>query len=172
MSNAAMSLTDTAIRTAKAGPKPYKLYDGRGLYLIVTPNGHKWWRLRYTFADKEKLLSLGVYPAVSLKQAHSKRDAAHAHIAAGVDPSVQRQAEKAAGRERDAHSLEVIAREWHALKSQEWSPSYAKNVLRRLEGDVFPWLGAKPISALTGLEILAMARRVEQRCPRGSPPGH
>lgn len=163
MSSAAMSLTDTAIRTAKPGPKPYKLYDGRGLYLIVTPNGHKWWRLRYTFADKEKLLSLGVYPAVTLKDARALRDKAHAHIAAGVDPSVQRQAEKAAGRERDANSLEVIAREWHALKSKEWSPLYAKNVLRRLEGNVFPWLGAKPISTLMAPEILAMARRVEKR---------
>lgn len=158
-----MPLTDTAIRTAKPGHKPYKLYDGRGLFLIVTPNGHKWWRLRYTFAGKEKLLSLGVYPAVSLKQAHAKRDEAFTYIAAEVDPSLQRQANKAAGRERESNSFEVVAREWHALRSKEWTPLYAKNVLRRLEGDVFPWLGAKPISTLTAPEILSMARRVAKR---------
>ncbi|MGH8544196.1 MAG: tyrosine-type recombinase/integrase [Gammaproteobacteria bacterium] len=154
-----MPLTDTAIRNAKPGEKPVKLFDGGGLYLLVNPNGSRWWRFDYRFAGKRRTLSMGVYPAVGLKQARDKRDAARKQLAAGIDPGLARKAERSA----DADSFEPVAREWHAKRAPGWAPGHAEKVLGRLERDVFPWLGSRPVSEVKAPELLAVLRRIETR---------
>lgn len=158
-----MPLTDTAVRNAKPGEKALRLFDERGLYLEVSPAGGKWWRLKYRFGGKEKRLSLGVYPAVSLKAARERRDEARRLLADGVDPSENRKATKAAGQERASNSFEAVAREWIASYLAGKSGSHRDKVIRRLERDVFPWLGGRPVAELTPPEILAAMRRIETR---------
>ncbi len=108
-----MSLTAIAIQNAKIIDKAVRLFDGGGLYLELTPTGGKWWRLKYRFDGKEKRLSLGVYPEVSLRLARARRDDARKLLAEGIDPSENRKAQKSARADRAANSLEVVAREWH-----------------------------------------------------------
>jgi integrase len=158
-----MPLTDTAIRNAKPGAKPAKMFDERGLFLIVTPTGGKWWRLRYTFGGKEKLLSLGVYPDVGLKDARARRDDARKLIADGIDPSENRKAQKSANTERAANSFEVVAREWYAKYAPGWAEHHGSRIIRRLERDIFPWIGGRPIADLTAPELLAAVQRIEKR---------
>ena len=158
-----MPLTDTKIRTAKPADKPQRLFDGRGLYLEVSPNGGKWWRLKYRYGGKEKRLSLGVYPDVTLKDARQRRDEARKLLANGVDPSELRKAEKATSRENGANSFEVIAREWFDKHSANWMASHADRIIRRLERDIFPWLGGTPIADITAPKLLDVVRRIEQR---------
>lgn len=158
-----MPLTDTAIRNAKPAAKPVRLFDAGGLYLEVAPSGGKWWRLKYRVDGKEKRLSLGVYPDVSLKAARERRDEARALLAAGVDPGAQRKAQKLAGAERAANSFEAIAREWYAKHAPTWAPGHGEKIIRRLERDVFPWLGARPVAELSAPELLAVLRRIEAR---------
>ena len=158
-----MPLSDTAIRNAKPGTKPVKLADGGGMYLLLNPNGSKWWRLKYRVGGKEKLLSLGTYPETGLKEARAKRDDARRLLAAGVDPGIHRKATKAAGIERAVNSFEAIAREWHSKQAGSWSESNARIILRRLEADAFPWIGSRPVSELTAGEILSCLRRIENR---------
>lgn len=158
-----MPITDTAIRRAKPRAKPYKMFDTGGLFLLVAPNGGKWWRFKYRFANKEKLLSLGVYPAVSLKDARDRRDEERKKLANMVDPSVNRQAVKAAWENNQANSFEIVAREWIGKKSTIWSESNTKKTTRRLEVDVFPWLGQRPIADITPPELLSVLRRTENR---------
>lgn len=158
-----MPLTDTAIRSAKPGDKPRKLPDGGGLYLLLNPNGSRWWRLDYRHGGKRKTLSMGVYPDTGLKDAREKRDAARKLLAAGIDPGQQRKATKAAGAERAANSYEVIAREWHAKQSATWVELHASRIMLRMENDVFPWMGARPIAEVTAPELLAMLNRIVDR---------
>jgi integrase len=162
-----MALTDTAIRNAKATEnKARKLFDERGLYLLVTPDGGKWWRFKYRFGGKEKLLSLGVYPDVGLKQAREKRDDARKLVAAGVDPSAERRAAKAArisAAQREHDSFEAVAREWFEKFSPNWVPEHAETVIHRLEADVFPWIGSRPVAEITAVELLELLRRIEAR---------
>src|SRR5438552_12768537 len=107
-----MALSDTAIRQVKSGPKLRKLFDGGGLYFLVTPAGGKWWRLKYRFGGKERLLALGTYPEVGLRQARERRDQARKQIAASVDPAVERKAAKAALVRSEAGTFEAVGREW------------------------------------------------------------
>jgi integrase len=158
-----MPLSDTAIRNAKPTDKAQKLSDGGGLYLLLNPNGSRWWRLKYRHSGKEKLLSLGVYPDTGLKDAREKRDDARKLLAAGVDPGVKRKAEKAAGEERAANSFEVVAREWHTKQSTAWVELHASRIMLRLENDVFPWLGNRPIADITAKELLATVNRIVDR---------
>lgn len=158
-----MPLTDTAIRNAKPGVKPAKMFDERGLFLIVTPAGGKWWRFRYKLDGKEKLLSLGVYPDVGLKDARERRDAARKLVADGIDPGENRKAIKAAKTERAANSFEVVAREWFAKYEPTWAKDHANRTIRRLERDVFPWLGGKPVAEIKAPELLTIVRRIEKR---------
>jgi len=153
-------LTDKAIRNAKPAAKPYKMADGSGMYLLVNPNGGKWWRLKYRFSGKENSLSLGTYPDTSLKQARERRDAARKQIEAGIDPSAHRKIEKA---KRGSDTFEGIAREWLEKFSGSWAESHAETVERRLERDVFPWLGNRPAGEITAPELLAVLRRIEAR---------
>ncbi len=158
-----MPLSDTGIRRTKPGSKPLKLTDGGGLYLLLRPDGARWWRWDYRrpITGKRNTLSLGTYPDVSLADARSRRDAARKLLASGVDPGEHRKAEKAAGSERAANSFEVIAREW--LGKRTWVDAYKTKVTAWLENDVFPWLGGKPVASLTAPDFLAVARRVEER---------
>lgn len=147
-----MPLTDTAIKNAKPGinpagestTKPYKMGDSGGLYLEVSPAGGKWWRFKYRFGGKEKLLSLGTYPDTSLKAAREKRDEARRQLATGIDPGAQRKATKTA----QADTFEAIYREWLDKFSPRWAPNHKANLIRRVEKDILPWLGARPIVEL------------------------
>lgn len=154
-----MPLTDTTIRNTKPGHKAKALFDSGGLYLLVNPSGGKWWRFKYRYGGKGKLLSLGTYPAVKLKDARIKRDDARQQIAAGVDPGAVRRATKAS----QANSFEAIGREWFAKFSPTFDPVHADKVIRRLERDVFPWIGARPIHAINAPELLAVLRHIESR---------
>ncbi|MEW8156478.1 MAG: integrase arm-type DNA-binding domain-containing protein [Candidatus Thiodiazotropha endolucinida] len=156
-----MALTDTAVRNAKPKEKARKLFDGGGLFLLVKSNGARYWRLKYRFHGVEKLLALGVYPDVSLKSARDKRDDARKLIAAGIDPSEARKAEKAA-RASD-NSFEAVAREWWNERAPNWSESHASRIMLRLENDVFPWIGSKPIGDLNPPDLLTVLRRVKDR---------
>jgi integrase len=158
-----MPLTDTAVRTAKPIDKPIKMFDERGLFLIVTPAGGKWWRLRYKFDGKEKLLSLGTYPDTSLKDARERRDEARKLLANDIDPGENRKVQKAARVERAENSFEVIAREWFAKYRDTWAPSHSDKIITRLENDVFPWIGGKPVAEITAPVVLDVLRRIEGR---------
>lgn len=158
-----MALKDVQIRNAKPREKQYKLFDERGLFLIITPKGKKWWRFRYSFDGKEKLLSFGTYPDVSLEKAREHRETARKLVADKVDPGEQRKAQKATKQERLANSFEVVAREWYAKYSPTWVESHGERIIRRLERDIFPWLGEKPIADITPPDLLAVVRRIEAR---------
>lgn len=158
-----MPLTDTAIKHAKPGNKTRKLYDSRGLYLEISPKGGTWWRFKYRFGGKEKRLSMGIYPDVSLKDARDRRDDARKLVANSVDPTEHRKAEKATIAEQSTNSFEVIAREWFAKYSTTWVPSHADRIIRRLERDIFPWIGDKPVATLTPPQLLGTIRRIEER---------
>ncbi|MDR3404768.1 MAG: integrase arm-type DNA-binding domain-containing protein [Chthoniobacter sp.] len=158
-----MPLTDVAIRRAAPRSRPYKLFDSNGLFILVNPSGGKWWRLKYRFAGKEKLISLGTYPEVALADARKRRDAERKKLADKIDPAIMRKAAKASWMENQANSFEVVAREWIERKSACWAESNTRKTTRRLEVDVFPWLGRKPISEITPPELLAALRRTEAR---------
>jgi integrase len=157
-----MALTDTAIRNAKASDRAFKLYDEKGLFLQVTPNGGKWWRFKYRFNNKEKLLSFGTYPEIKLSVARSRRDEARELIANEVDPSDTRKAKKQLKDGVLANSFELIAREWLATKMKSKSDGYQKNVLRRFELYMFDWIGKKAIIEITAPELLDVIRRIEK----------
>ena len=158
-----MPLTEIAVRNAKARAKPARLFDAGGLYLEIAPSGGKWWRFKYRFAEKEKRLSLGVYPEVSLKAARAKRDEARRLLGDGIDPSEHRQQNKSALTAKAANSFEAIAREWFAKFSENWVDTHSSKIIRRLERDLFPWLGARSINSITAPELLSALRRIESR---------
>jgi integrase len=158
-----MPLTDTAIRNTKPGAKPTKLSDGGGLYLLLNPNGSRWWRLDYRFMGKRKTLSMGVYPDVGLKDARTRRDDARKLLAADVDPGENRKAVKASKMEQSTNSLEVVTREWYAKYAKTWNEDHGDRIIRRFERDIFPWLGNKAISEITPPELLATVRKIEER---------
>ena len=158
-----MPLTDTTIRNAKPGAKSIKLFDERGLYLEITPPGGKLWRLKYSFGGKEERLSFGTYPEVSLKTARDKRDDARRMLADGIDPSEARKAAKARALQMAEDSFEAIAMEWAKRHLAARSESHRTRVIRRLEREVFPFLGKKPIASITAPDILAVLRKIETR---------
>lgn len=158
-----MPLTNTAIHNAKSGAKPKKMFDGGGLYLEVAPSGGKWWRLKFRYGGKEKRLSLGVYPEVSLKDARGKRDEARKLLANDIDPSEHRHAKKASNEERAANSFEAVAREWFTKWTPNKSANHAARTIRRLERDIFPWIGGQPISDISPQKLLGVVRRIEER---------
>ena len=158
-----MALTDVKVRTAKSQEKAYKLSDEKGLFLYIMQSGSKYWRLKYRYLGKEKLLALGVYPDVSLALARERRDEARKLLASDIDPSEHRKVMKTASSARAANSFELVAREWFAKHSSNWVASHSDKIIRRLERDVFPWLGAKPIAEITASDLLAIIRRIESR---------
>lgn len=159
-----MKLTDAKVKAAKPREKAYRIPDGKGLFLQVNPNGSKWWRFRYTFDGKQNLLSLGVYPERTLKEAREDHFELRRQLAAGINPGEVRKAAKTAGESSSAESFEVIAREWHSsVFFKDVTAGHAKTTLRRLERDAFPWIGTRPIGEITPPELLAVLRRVESR---------
>ncbi len=155
-------LSEVKIRTAKPRKNPYKLFDGGGLFLLVTPSGGKLWHFKYRFDKKEKKLALGTYPEISLADARLRRDEARRQVAHGIDPGALRKAQKQAETE-ETETFEVIAREWHAKFTPSWSPGHAATIMSRLERDIFPWIGKRPIAQTKAPELLAVLRRVESR---------
>lgn len=153
------ALTESHIRAAKPTEKAYKLFDERGLFMLVTPAGGRLWRFRYRHAGVEKLLAMGPYPDVSLKRARERREEARRLVADGVDPSAQRRADKAA----TATTFEAVAREWLTREEKRLSASTLNRELTQLETYIFPQLGARPIAKITPQEILAPLRRIEAR---------
>lgn len=157
-----MPLTDTAIRKAKPEGKPKKLSDGGGLYLLLRPDGARYWRLDYRrpVTKSRNTLSLGVYPEISLADARGRRDDARKLLANGMDPGRHRKAEKSAGLERAANSFEVVAREWLAVREHEWTKRQFEKERARLEKHVFPWIGARAIAELSVSDIRPLIERV------------
>lgn len=172
-----MPLTDRKIQNLKPGGK-LRHFDGGGLYLEVAPSGGKWWRFKYRFDGKEKRISLGVYPDVPLaghkdlasKQwidgARDRRDAMRKLLAAGIDPGEKRKADKKEELGKRANSFEAVAREWYGKQTHVWSEKHAADVLRRLEANLFPQIGAKPIADLTAPELLSAVQLIEGRGAR------
>jgi len=158
-----MALTDTMIRNAKPSGKRQRMFDGGGLYLELAPAGGKWWRLKYRFGGKEKRLSLGVYPEVSLKEARQRREDARSLLARDIDPSAERQARKSAQASADTGTFEIVAREWYAKQLPTWTAKHADTVIRRLELNIFPWLGNVPVGEISAPQLLEALRRVEER---------
>ncbi|HDR9100771.1 TPA: tyrosine-type recombinase/integrase [Burkholderia vietnamiensis] len=158
-----MPLTDVAVRAAKPREKSYKLADGQGMYLEIMPNGSKYWRLKYRIDGKEKRMALGVYPAVTLLAARKARDEIKDQLRAGLDPSHEKKRVKAQRSLDRVNSFEPIAREWHEQRKQSWSEGHAVRIMKLLERELFPGLGARPIADVSAPELLAVIRKIESR---------
>ncbi|MEZ4330418.1 MAG: integrase arm-type DNA-binding domain-containing protein [Myxococcota bacterium] len=154
-----MPLTDKAIKALKPGPKPRKVFDEKGLYLLVSQDGARYWRMKYRVAGREKTYAIGVYPEIGLAAARRRRDEARLLIAEGGDPSAVKQAAKVA----QAETFEGVAREWLAKESGGWAPAHAKKVKQRFERDLFPRIGSRPVNQLQAPEILEAVRRIASR---------
>ncbi|MEJ2031652.1 MAG: tyrosine-type recombinase/integrase [Deltaproteobacteria bacterium] len=151
-------LTDTQIRNAKPQAKDYKLFDGGGLFLLVTPTWGKLWRLKYRFGGREKLLSFGAYPQISLSAARQKREEAKGQVANGIDPGEAKKEEAMA-----TETFEELAREWLTKQETAWTPRHKETVQARLETYVYPHLGARPVAEITAPELLGVLRKIEAK---------
>lgn len=158
-----MALTAAQVLQAKPTEKTQKLFDGGGMFLEVTPSGGKRWRLKYRFGGKENLLSLGIYPKTSLKAARQHGVDAHKLLEKGIDPSQARKAEKISIKVAAANTFEHLALEWHTAKKSGWSTSHTDTCLARMKRDLFPWLGARPLTELKPPEIMVVLKKVEGR---------
>lgn len=158
-----MKLNARQVDTAKPKDKPYKLADGGGLYLLVNPNGSRYWRLKYRIAGREKLLAIGVYPDVSLAMARAKRDEAKRGIAGGIDPNEAKKEEKHVRESFSKNTFREIALEWHASKIKKWSAGYASDIMEAFNNDIFPYIGSMQISDVKPLILLKVLRRIEER---------
>jgi integrase len=173
MAKLIVPLSDMKIEKTKPIEKEVKLFDGGGLFLLISQQKYstdgkplpasKLWRFKYRFNGKEKKLSFGAYPAVTLADARHRREDARKLLANGVDPGETKKAQKASQGEQDADTFEVIAREWHSNFAHTWVASHALHKLERLEKNVFPWIGKKPIKDVTAPDVLAVLRRMESR---------
>ena len=158
-----MKLSDVTLRRVKATDKPQKFADGGGLYLYVAPTGGKLWRMDYRFEGKRKTLSFGAYPAVGLKDARARREEAKGQIAAGIDPGAHKKAAKEAARADTDSTFEIVAREWFNRQKDGWAESHAGKIMARLERDIFPVLGGRPVWDITAPMLLEALRRIESR---------
>lgn len=158
-----MALNELMVKGARPRAKAYKIADGKGLFLLVKQNGGKYWRFRYDFGGKEKALAFGVYPEVGLKEARDKRDKARQKIREGVDPGVAKRLEKLSRFISLDDTFEPIGREWIEQRKEQWSGSHAQNIQHRLEADLFPKIGTRPIREITSMELLAVLRSIEAR---------
>lgn len=158
-----MKLTDIACKSAKPAEKNKKLADGGGLYLLVKPNGKKYWRLKYSHLGKEKTLAIGVYPLVTLAEAREARDAAKKLLMQGIDPTNAKKQEKRLAVRNAQNTFKATALEWYDTKKPEWSESHAKNVLHRLETDIFPHIANWPIKDIKAPDLLDVLRKIEKR---------
>lgn len=151
------------IRRAKPEVKAYTLGDGQGLSLLIEPNGSKSWRFRYRFAGKPKMISLGVYPTITLADARSRRDDARKLVAEGKNPSEVRKEQKIALQTESESAFEKIAIEWHQMKSAKWSEGYASDIMEAFQNDIFPYVGTRPVGEIKPLELLNVLRKIEKR---------
>ncbi|MDR5878779.1 phage integrase central domain-containing protein [Caballeronia sp. LZ032] len=160
-----MALTELQAKNARYNPdgKGNRLTDGDRMYLQLTVSGGKLWRMNYRFGGKDKTLSLGQYPEISLAEARRRRASARERLATGIDPSEAKKAEKRTQRLNAENSFEAIAREWHTKYISTWSDSHGNRILRRLEVDAFPWIGGRPMASITPPDVLDILRRVEKR---------
>lgn len=158
-----MALTDIQIRNAKTEDKQYKISDSGGLYVLMHPNGSKYWRLKYRIAGKEKVLSLGTYPLVSLAIARDKATKAKEQLLNNIDPSIAKKEEKLQQVIEVENSFELVARCWHANHIQKWSEDHSARILKRLENDIFPHFGFKAIETIKAPELLVALRAIEAR---------
>lgn len=158
-----MKLTDSIIKAAKSKEKDYSLADGHGLALLVKTSGAKWWRYRYRFNDTPKMLSIGVYPDVSLKEARNLHARLKELLAQGIDPSENRKEEKQQAAIAAANSFESVARLWWNHWKHDKTERHAGYTIRRMEADVFPVIGHKPVNEITAAQFIAMIRKVESR---------
>jgi hypothetical protein len=158
-----MPLSNTKIAKLKPKRRAYKESDEKGLYLYITPSGGKLWRLKYRFGGKEKVLSFGKYPEITLKQARDKRDEAKSTLANDIDPSELKQQQKRARIGLSGSSFEVVTREWVAKFSTNWSPVYSERLIGRFERNVFPWIGSYECNDITPPILLSVLRRIEHR---------
>ena len=158
-----MKLTELNVKKTKPGEKTRKLTDGGGLFLQIEPTGGKLWRFQYWFEGKRKLLALGKYPDVPLAEARKRHHEARELLAQSIDPSAAKKARKLAGAERAASSFEVIAREWFETWKVDKTEGHYSKVIARLEKDVFPYIGGRPVADISAPEVLAVCRRVESR---------
>lgn len=158
-----MGLSDAGCRAAKPREKDYKLTDGSGLYLHVMPNGARYWRYKYRYLSKQKVLALGVYPEISLQEAREIHREAHKLVAQGIDPSIERQNTKRERILNAENTFEAIAREWFDHSKDVWSENHSRTILRRLELDVFPMIGKRPIREITAPMLLDVIRSIEKR---------
>lgn len=155
-----LPLSEMKVRNAKPKSKDYKIFDGGGLFLLITPSGGKLWRLRYFFNKKEKKIALGSYPEISLLDARIRRDSARSQLAHGLDPSVIIKDQKRAAIQ-EIETFETVAREWHKRFYSTWSEKYAETILSRLELYIFPWIGKHPIAKISPPDFLSVLRRME-----------
>jgi integrase len=158
-----MMLKDTHIRSAKPKNKIFRLFDGGGLYLEVTPAGGKYWRYKFRFLGKEKRIALGTYPEVTLAEARERHLQARKLLADGKDPSQVKKEVRRQAVLNSQQSFEVVARDWHKNRLNNWSENHAKKLLKSFEADVFPKLGLRPIAEITASELLELVRKVEKR---------
>lgn len=158
-----MPLSEVKARNAKPKAKPYKIADGDGLFLLITPAGRKYWRLKYYFGGKEKLLALGVYPEVGLADARERRMDARKQLAAGKDPAQEKKESKRRDRLTSANSFEVVAREWLAKQECVWSERYFNTTQWRLETYIYPPIGHRPVADITALDVLEALRELEAK---------
>ena len=158
-----MALTDTRIRNAKPKPRPYKLSDGGGMYLLVMQDGARYWRMDYRFAGKRRTLALGVYPTLSLSEARARREDARGELAQDIDPGVAKRARKRAAKVACENTFEAIAREWIANQRHRLDTRYCALLLARLDADIFPQIGSRPIADVDAPELLEALRKVEKR---------
>ena len=161
-----MSLTDIAIKNAKPAAKPTRLFDGGGLYLEISPAGGKWWRLKYRFGGKEKRISLGVYPDVSLKTARKRCAEARERLAVGTDPGEVKKADKRAAKLAASNSFEAVALAWMEERRALVEPAQYEKTLARYRNDVFPWIGKRPIAEIDAPEVLTLLKRIDSRGAR------
>jgi len=155
-------LSEVKVRTAKPQENSYKIFDGGGLFLLVTPSGGRLWHFKYRYDKKERKLTFGPYPEISLADARQRRDEARKQVANGIDPGAVRKAQRQAETE-ETETFEVIAREWHTKFTHTWAPGHAVKLLSALKRDLFPWVGSRPIKELKAVELLESLQRIEGR---------
>jgi Arm DNA-binding domain len=158
-----MALTDIRVRNAKPKGTSYKLADGGGMYLLVVPNGSRYWRMDFRHVGKRRTIAIGVYPAVTLAVARARREAARAQIANGVDPSAAKRAETRSAKLARENTFEALAIEWLGNQRNGLSSKYAVQVLARMQADLFPYIGTRPIAEIDAPELLDVLRKTEKR---------
>ena len=152
-------LTNTKVKNLKIRNKDYKESDAHGLYLLVHSNGSKYWRQNYRYNNKQKTLSHGVYPRVSLGDARKRRDEALEQLDKGLDPARSKRLEKL----QNANTFELVAKEWFDKEREKWSDGHSKKVWLSLEQDVLPFIGDDPIDKINSIRLLEVLKRVEKR---------